>query len=107
MLLVLETRAVPLLEDLDESLEVFLCEAVELVDGGRVALKDADLIALGGARPVGAADVAVIEGEGIAATYRLPAKSCLGEATLAALFGEVEVDVVEALAGRGQPAPQG
>jgi hypothetical protein len=45
-----------------------------------------------------AADVRVVECEGIAAARRLPAEAVLGESALAALLGEVEVDVVEALA---------
>ena len=103
MLLALEGGAVPVLEDLGKAVKVLLLEAVELDDGGRVALQDAHLVALGGAAPLGAADVVVVEGEGVAAAGGLPAEAVLGEATLSALLGEVEVDVVEALAvcGRG------
>jgi hypothetical protein len=45
-----------------------------------------------------AANIAVVEGERVAATRRLPAESGLCKSTLAALLGEVEVDVIEALA---------
>ena len=101
VLLVLEYRAVPVLEDFREAVKVLLLEAVELDDGGRVALQDADLPALGGAAPVGAADVRVVEGEGVAAARGLPAEAVLGESALPALLGEVEIDVVEALAVKG------
>lgn len=49
---------------------------------------------------MGAANVAVVEGEGVAAAGGFPPEACLGEATFTALLGEVEVDVVEALAAR-------
>jgi hypothetical protein len=100
MLFVLEDRAVPVLEDLGEAVKVLLLEAVELDDGGRVALQDADLVALGGAAPVGAANVSVVEGKGVAAASGLPAEAVLGESAFAALLGEVEIDVVKALAVR-------
>lgn len=45
-----------------------------------------------------AADVAMVEGEGVAATRGFPAETCLCEPALAALLGEVEEDVVKALA---------
>lgn len=97
MLLVFQHGAVPVLEDLAQAVVVFLLEAVEL-DDARVALQDPDLVALGGAAPLRAGDVAMVEGEGIAATGRLPSEASLGESALAALLGEVKVDVVEALA---------
>lgn len=101
VLLVIQHGAVPVLEDLGEALVVLLLEAVKL-DDARVALQDADLVALGRATPLRAANVAVVESEGVAAARGLPAESVLGEATFAALLGEVEEDVVEALAGRGR-----
>jgi hypothetical protein len=42
--------------------------------------------------------VALVQGNGIATARRLPTEAILGEAALSALFGEVQVDVVEALA---------
>jgi len=96
VLLGLENGAVPVLEDLAQALVVLLLKAVEL-DDARVALEDADLVALGGTTPLRAANVAVIEGECLAAARRLPAEARLGKPTLAALLGEVKVDAVEAL----------
>jgi hypothetical protein len=98
MLLALEGGAVPVFEDLAQALVVFLLEAVEL-DDARVALQDSDLVALGGTAPLRAGDIAVVEGEGVAAADRLPSKASLGESALAALLGEVKVDIVETLAG--------
>jgi hypothetical protein len=43
-------------------------------------------------------DVVVIEGEGIAAANRLPSETGLGKSALAALLGEIQVDVIETLA---------
>lgn len=42
----------------------------------------------------------MVEGEGVAATSRLPPETALGESALAALLGEVQVDAVETLARR-------
>jgi hypothetical protein len=96
MLLALERGAVPVLEDLAQALVVLLLESVEL-DDARVALQDADLVAPGGAAPLGATDVAVIEGEGVTAADGFPSKAGLCESALAALLGEVKVDAVETL----------
>lgn len=98
VLLVLENGAVPVLEDLGESVVVLLLEAIKLDDAGIGALQDLDLVTLGGATPLRRGDVAVIEGEGVAAARRLPTEASFGKSALAALLGEVQVDVVETLA---------
>lgn len=104
MLLVLEDGAVPVLEDLAEAVVVLQVEAVEL-DDARAALQDAHLVALGGPAPLRAANVAVVEGEGVAAAGGFPAKARLCEPALATLLGEIKVDAVEALTeNRGQLA---
>jgi hypothetical protein len=123
MLLVFQVRAVPVLEDLGEALIVLgqgqhaahrgamphsgaavgeahlLQEPIEL-DDTRVALQNLDLVALGRPTPLGAPDVAVIEGEGVAAAGWFPAEAILGEPALSVLLGKIQVDVVEALADR-------
>lgn len=96
MLLALQRGAVPVLEDLAQALVVLLLESVEL-DDARVALQDPDLVAPGGAAPLGAANVAVIEGEGVTAAGGFPSEAGLCESALAALLGEVKVDAVETL----------
>lgn len=96
VLFALEGGAVPVLEHLAEAVVVLLLEAVEL-DDARVALEDADLVALGDLAPLRAADVTMIEREGVAAAVWLPAEAGLCESASSALLGEVEVDVVEAL----------
>lgn len=98
MLLVLQRSAVPIFEDLAQTLVVLVLEAVKLDDGRRVALENADLVALGCSAPLCAADVAVVEGEGVAAARGLPTEAGLCESALATLLREVEVDVVKALA---------
>jgi hypothetical protein len=97
MLLVLQRGAVPVLEDLGQTLIVLLLKAVQL-DDARVALEDPDLIAPGGTAPLRAGNVAMVECKGVAAARRFPAETRFREPTLAALLGEVKVDVVEALA---------
>jgi hypothetical protein len=96
MLLALQRRAVPVLEDFAQAFVVLLLESVEL-DDARVALQDSDLVAPGGAAPLGAANVAVIEGEGVTAAGGFPSEAGLCESALAALLGEVKVDAVETL----------
>lgn len=96
MLLVLEDGAVPVLEDLAKAIVVLLLEAVELEDA-RVALEDANLVALGDLAPLRTADVVVIERKSVATAVWLPAETSLCESASAALLGEVEVDAVEAL----------
>lgn len=96
MLLVLQHGAVPVLEDLAQALVVLVLESVKLDDAG-VALQDSDLVSPGGSTPLGAADVAVIEGEGVTAARGLPAETGLCESALAALLGEVKVDAIETL----------
>lgn len=98
VLLVLEVGAVPVLEDLGEAVVVVVLEAVQL-DDARGAVEDLQLVAPRRAAPLGASDLAAVKGEGVAATGGLPAEAVLCESAFAALFGEVEVDVVEALAG--------
>lgn len=95
--LVLEGGAVPVLEHLGKAVVVLLREAVQLNDAGASALEDLDLVTLRSAAPLRGRDVGVVEGEGVAAAGGLPAESRLGEPALAALLGEVQVDVVEAL----------
>ena len=61
----------------------------------RGALENLDFVTLGSAAPMGASDVAAIEGEGITTTGRLPTQTIIGKPALSWLLGEVEVDVVE------------
>jgi hypothetical protein len=98
MLLALKDGAVPVLEHLRKAVVIFLLETIELDYAGLGALYDLDLIALGGATPLRRGNVVMIEGEGIAAARRLPSKTGLGESALSTLLGEVQVDVIEALA---------
>jgi hypothetical protein len=63
-------------------------------------LQDLHFVASSRSTPLCAADVALVEGEGIAAARRLPAETILGKSALAGLLGEVQVDVVEALSGK-------
>ena len=74
----------------------FLVEAVEL-DYARVSQEDFDLIAPRRSAPLGTADVARVEGEGIAAASRFPAQAIFRESRLAALLGQIQVDVVKIL----------
>lgn len=111
--LVFQIGAVPALEDFAETLIVLaqyqpppcrncsrrsylLLEAVQL-DDARIPLQDFQLVAPGGPAPLCAADVALVEGEGVAAARGLPAQAVLGEPALALFPGQVQVDVVEAL----------
>lgn len=96
MFLVLQHGAVPVLEDLAKAFVILLLETVQL-DDARVALQDSDLVSPGGSTPLGASNVAVIEGEGVTAARGLPSETGLCESALAALLGEVKVDAVEAL----------
>lgn len=73
-----------------------MLESVQL-DDARVPLQDSDLVSSGGSTPLGAPNVAVIEGEGVTAARGLPSEPGLCESTLAALLGEVKVDAVETL----------
>ncbi|RBQ83434.1 hypothetical protein VDGD_20950 [Verticillium dahliae] len=97
VLLVLEGRAVPVLEELRQALKLLLREAVELDDAG-VAAEDLDLVALGGATPLGGCDGAGVEGEGVTSAGGLPSQARLGESALAARLGQIQEDAVEALA---------
>lgn len=76
-----------------------MLESIEL-NNTRVTLQDANLVPFGSSAPLRAADVAVIEGEGVAAACRFPAEASLGEPALAALLGEIEVDAIKALAAQ-------
>lgn len=96
VLLALEDGAVPVLEDLAQAIIVLLLEAVEL-ENARVALEDANLVALGDLAPLRAANVVVIERKSVATAVWLPAEASLCESASAALLGEVEVDAVKAL----------
>ena len=69
---------------------------IELNDG-TVPSQDLELVTASGATPLGLTDVGGVQGEGIAATRRLPAQTGVGETAFARAIGEVEVDVVEAL----------
>ena len=113
VLLVLEVRAVPVLEELVEALVVLqlsassakphlglpylLLEAIEL-DDSRCPLKNLDFVAFRCSTPLRTADVALIEGKGLTASRGLPTQACLGEPAFSALLGQVQEDVVEALA---------
>lgn len=72
-------------------------ESVQL-DDARVTLQDLHLVASGRPAPLGRADVARIEGEGVTAACRLPAETALCKPALAVFPRQVEVDVVKALA---------
>lgn len=96
MLLALQRGAVPVLKDLAQALVVLLLESVEL-DDARIALQNPDLVSPGGAAPLGATNVAMIEGEGVTAAHGFPSEAGLCESALAALLGEVKVDAVETL----------
>lgn len=81
MFLRLEVDAVPELEELAQSLEVLLLEAVEEDEVGG-SFQDLGLEALGRTTPLGRGDVAAVEGEGVAARRRFPAQPVLGEPAL-------------------------
>lgn len=74
-----------------------LLETIELCDS-RVALHDLDFEAPGSSAPLGAADVGLVEGEGITAARRLPSQTVFCESALAIFLGKIQVNVVEALA---------
>lgn len=95
----LEVGAVPVLEQLGEALVILGREAVQLDNCTAVALQYLHLVALGRPAPLGRPNVGVIEREGVAAADGFPAEARLCEPALAALLGQVEVDVVEALSG--------
>lgn len=97
MLLVFQSCAIPCLEDLGQSIEFFLLKAIELNDGGRVALDDADFVCFRGATPLCSSDLGCVESKGITAARRLPSKSSLGEPAFAVFLGKVKVYIVEAL----------
>lgn len=46
------------------------------------------------------ANIAVIECEGVTCAGRLPTESSFCKSTFATLFGQIEIDVVEALTAR-------
>jgi hypothetical protein len=73
-----------------------LVKSIKLNDS-RVPRQDLQLVSFGGATPLGVADVAAVEGEGVAATGRTPAKTALSKLAFSWLLREVQVDVVEAL----------
>lgn len=73
-----------------------LLEAIELHDFG-APLQDLELVALGGATPLRAGDVASLEGDCLAAARGLPTQTSIREPAFAILLGEVQVDVVETL----------
>jgi hypothetical protein len=75
-----------------------LGEAVELDDAG-IAQHDFHFEAFGCTAPLRGADVAVVEGEGVAAARRLPPEPRLCESALSCLFREVEIDAVETFPG--------
>jgi len=71
-------------------------EAIKLNDA-RIPLQDLDLEAFRRSTPLRTADVALVEGKRLAATCRLPSKTCLGKPTLAAFLRQVQIDVIETL----------
>lgn len=97
VLLLLKRSAVPILENLAEAVVIALLEAVELDDAG-ITLHDANFVALGSSAPLRAANVAVVERERVSAGVGLPAEAGLCESAFSAILGEVQEDVVEALA---------
>ena len=72
-------------------------ETVELGEL-RVSLRNFHFVSFGCSTPLRAADIALINGDRLAAARRLPAKSALSEPALSALLGQVQVNVVKALA---------
>lgn len=96
VLLALKGCAVPVLEDLAQAIVVLLLEAVQLNDSG-IALENADFVSLGSLTPLRVANVVVVECKCITASVWLPTETSLCKSAAAALLGEVEVDVVEAL----------
>jgi hypothetical protein len=90
-------NAVPGLEDLAETLVVFLRKSVELNDTG-IAMQDLDLVPSRRSAPLCGADAGVLQCEGLAATRWLPTQAILGKSALACLLRQVEVDVIETLA---------
>lgn len=92
-----ENSAVPVLEDFDKSIVVLLLKAIKLNHARGSALKDFDFVSLGSATPMGSGNVVVIESKGFAAARRFPAKTSFGESAFAALFGKIQINVVEAL----------
>lgn len=66
MLLGVEVDTVPILEDLEEALKVFLLETVEVDDFGG-AFENLYFIALCCATPLSAGNVTAVEGPGVAA----------------------------------------
>jgi hypothetical protein len=71
-------------------------EAVQLNDAG-IPLQNLQLVAPGRPAPLCAADVALVESEGVAAARGLPAQAVLSEPALALFPGQVQVDIVKAL----------
>jgi hypothetical protein len=63
-----------------------LLEPIQL-DDTRISLQNLDLEAFCRSTPLRAADVALIEGEGLTAACRFPSETCFGKSALAALFG--------------------
>ena len=80
----------------------FLVKSIELNDS-RVPRQYLQLESFGGATPLGVADVAAIEGKGIAATGGTPAQTTLSQLAFSRLLREVQVYVVEALPVRSSP----
>lgn len=99
MLLGIEVDAIPVFEDFDKTLEVFLLKAVEMDYFGG-ALENLDLEAFRGAAPLGTGNVAAVESPGVATARGLPAETIFSEATFTGLLGEVEEDIVEGFTGR-------
>lgn len=76
-----------------------LVKSIQLNDS-RAPRQDLQLISFGGAAPLGMADVAAVEGKGIAATGGTPTQTALSQLAFSWLLREVKVNVVEALPGR-------
>jgi hypothetical protein len=73
-----------------------LVKSIKLNDS-RVPRQDLQLVSFGGATPLGVADVAAVEGEGVAATRGTPAQTTLGQLAFSRLLREVQVYVIKAL----------
>lgn len=73
-----------------------LLETVELHHLG-IALENLDLVAFRSSAPVCPGDITRLESDCIAATSGLPTEAGFRESAFAALLGQVQVDVIEAL----------
>jgi hypothetical protein len=86
MFFALESRAVPVLEDLAQTVVILLLKSIEL-DDARASLQNTNLVAFSSAAPLRATNIALVECEGVAAIGWLPSEARLSKSALAALLG--------------------